>query len=79
MGFVCLLMFTWLLQIQLTQVWAGQTKYDRKKGITDYDVGLKGNFVEILGHRWYLTWISTFVKSELPGDGITFTKEVKDQ
>lgn len=35
-----------------------------------YNLGLKRNMKMILGERWYLTWLSPFVHSELPHDGI---------
>ncbi|KAG4066973.1 hypothetical protein HA402_007721 [Bradysia odoriphaga] len=35
-----------------------------------YDLGIKRNIEMVFGVRWYLTWISPFVTSDLPHDGI---------
>lgn len=35
-----------------------------------YDLGVKRNIEMVFGVRWYLTWISPFVRSDLPHDGI---------
>lgn len=35
-----------------------------------YDLGIKRNIEMVFGVRWYLTWISPFVSSDLPHDGI---------
>ncbi|XP_037046700.1 probable palmitoyltransferase ZDHHC24 [Bradysia coprophila] len=35
-----------------------------------YDLGVKRNIEMVFGVRWYLTWISPFVTSDLPHDGI---------
>lgn len=36
----------------------------------EYDLGYMKNMKIVLGERWYLTWLSPFVKSPLPHDGI---------
>ncbi|KAM3919886.1 putative palmitoyltransferase ZDHHC24 [Leptodactylus fuscus] len=38
----------------------------------DYDQGWKENARNFLGERWYLVWISPWIQSRLPGDGINF-------
>lgn len=40
----------------------------------EYDYGWKLNIIEVFGKRWYLTWISPFLKSPLPGDGIRWVE-----
>ncbi len=35
-----------------------------------YDLGYVRNIEMVFGVRWYLTWISPFVRSDLPHDGI---------
>lgn len=35
-----------------------------------YNYGWRLNLIEVFGEHWYLTWISPFIKSPLPGDGI---------
>lgn len=39
---------------------------------TEYDNGWKKNFKNFLGERWYLVWLSPWIQSRLPGDGINF-------
>ncbi|XP_037866469.1 probable palmitoyltransferase ZDHHC24 [Bombyx mori] len=34
-----------------------------------HNKGIKLNLIEVLGTKWYLTWVSPFIKSDLPGDG----------
>ncbi|XP_069596666.1 probable palmitoyltransferase ZDHHC24 [Ranitomeya imitator] len=38
----------------------------------DYDQGWKKNARKFLGERWYLVWLSPWLQSRLPGDGIHF-------
>ncbi|XP_068621040.1 probable palmitoyltransferase ZDHHC24 [Battus philenor] len=35
-----------------------------------YNKGWKSNLIEVLGYKWYLTWISPFISSPLPGNGV---------
>jgi len=37
-----------------------------------YNVGWKDNIKEVLGERWYLTWLVPYIKSQLPNDGISW-------
>lgn len=46
------------------------------KGIS-YNKGLKLNLIEVFGHRWYLAWISPFIYSALPGNGLEWIVEDK--
>ncbi|XP_026757245.1 probable palmitoyltransferase ZDHHC24 [Galleria mellonella] len=52
-----------------------ETKNDNKG--SSYDRGWKANLIEVFGSRWYLTWISPFVHSPLPGNGIEWVVEDK--
>ena len=79
LGLLCLVMFTWLLQIQLSQIYSGQTKHEKKHSITDFDLGWSANVQEVLGHRGYWTILSAFLPSKLPGDGVTFSRNTKDR
>lgn len=41
--------------------------------VYDFDLGsVKLNLIQVLGRRWYLTWISPLVYSELPSDGVSW-------
>ncbi|CAG9784353.1 unnamed protein product [Diatraea saccharalis] len=35
-----------------------------------YDKGWRSNLIEVFGSKWYVTWISPFIHSPLPGNGI---------
>ena len=74
---ILLVMFTWMLQIQLTQLYFGQTKYERKNMIKDYDFGFTGNVKEVFGERWYLVVFSAWIPSKLPGNGHEYMTSVK--
>ena len=72
-----LVMFTWMLQIQLTQIYFGQTKYERKSYIKDYDFGVMQNIREVFGERWYATFVSAWIPSQLPGNGYQYVTSIK--
>ena len=72
LGFALTFMFVWLVQIQIAQVQCGQTRFERKKGIRDYDQGMLGNLQEVLGHRMLLVLLCPWLPSSLPGDGLKF-------
>lgn len=44
-----------------------------------YDKGWKKNIIEVLGSRWYLTWISPFISSPLPGNGVEWVETSKEK
>ncbi|KAH8275454.1 hypothetical protein KR026_007690, partial [Drosophila bipectinata] len=44
----------------------------RERNSRKYDRGLRGNLEMVLGHRMHLTWLSPFVRSELPHDGVNW-------
>lgn len=53
----------------------GLIMYEKSHKIYDYDSGsIKENMLQILGDKWYLTWILPFINSKLPGDGINWVK-----
>ena len=72
--FMALFMFTSLISFQVFFITRGQTQFECKKKIREYNRGLKDNWIEVLGKQWYLTWLSPFLHSELPGDGAHFVK-----
>ncbi|XP_070193127.1 probable palmitoyltransferase ZDHHC24 [Littorina saxatilis] len=71
-GFALAVIFSWLLQIQVVQILHGQTRYERKKGITQYDQGVWANLEEVLGHHKFLVLLCPWLPSRLPGDGVRF-------
>ena len=70
-----LLLFTGLLYLQARLIIKGQVTYERKRGITEYDLGLLENMKDILGEKWYIAWLSPFIPSPLPGDGVVFRRQ----
>ncbi|KAJ0181913.1 hypothetical protein K1T71_002635 [Dendrolimus kikuchii] len=44
-----------------------------------HDKGWKNNIREVFGARWYLTWVSPFITSQLPGNGIEFGVQGKEE
>ena len=56
----------------LMNVYAGQTTQERSLKNKTYDLGWKENFRAVFGARWYIAWISPFIPSPLPGNGIEF-------
>lgn len=64
--FVSVLLFTYHSYSMIT----GSVVHERKENVRSYDTGsLLRNIQVVLGNRWYLTWISPFVTSELPCEG----------
>lgn len=48
----------------------GTLVHDRKDVAPLFDLGWRRNREMVFGRRWYLTWLSPFVHSDLPHDGI---------
>ena len=69
-----LLLFTGLLYLQVRLITKGQVTYERKRGKLEYDLGLIENIKDVLGTRWYVAWISPFIPSPLPCDGVIFRR-----
>lgn len=74
LGLCTLFMTAYLLAIQARAICRGQTQYEMKCNIHDYNLSLKKNIVDVLGKRWKIAWLSPFIKSPLKGDGIVFRK-----
>ncbi|XP_018335954.1 probable palmitoyltransferase ZDHHC24 [Agrilus planipennis] len=51
----------------------GKVNHERKSKDSKYNQGRKRNVTTVLGERWHLVWISPFIESKLPGDGINWT------
>lgn len=69
-GTIGMLFTGFLLYFHLRIVLRGSVVFDRKSN--QYDLGLKRNIEMIFGNRWYLTWLSPFIYSKLPHDGINW-------
>ncbi|CAK1603058.1 unnamed protein product [Parnassius mnemosyne] len=62
-GFLFIYHFNNILKGKITP----ENKNDSK---SMYDKGWKSNLIEVFGSRWYVTWISPFIHSPLPGNGV---------
>lgn len=69
-----LLLFTGILFVYHGfSLFTGKTSGESKQtGMERYNLGIKANFTDAFGQRWYLSWISPFVRSPLPGDGASW-------
>lgn len=56
-----------LLFYHLRNVWRGCLTHE---SLRQFDLGPINNFRMVFGQRWYLSWLSPFVQSDLPFDGI---------
>lgn len=54
----------------------GAVVYERKA--PRYNLGWKRNLEMVFGKRWYLVWLSPFISSELPSDGIHWEQVLKE-
>lgn len=48
----------------------GMVTPERNQKMCEYDQGKMRNVVNVLGKKWYMVWISPFIESELPQDGV---------
>lgn len=77
------LLSVFLLFVQIQCIASGQTIHEKKASIILYDLGIKKNFIEVLGSKWFLAIFCPFFSSHLKGNGINFItyyelEEVKD-
>lgn len=68
-----------LLFIHVRLVIKGAICYENNNNVKMYDYGLKENIIGVFGKRWYIAWLSPFIPSELPGDGIKFQDTTKNK
>ena len=62
-----------LLLFHVSLLMTNQTVFERSRGVLLYDLkDWRANLRESLGEKWFLIWISPFVASHLPRDGIHF-------
>lgn len=62
----------------------GTVTYEHNHKVTDYNYGPERNVREVFGDRWRVAWISPFITSELPHNGIEWetnkdTNDVKNR
>ncbi|VDK51839.1 unnamed protein product [Cylicostephanus goldi] len=77
--FTVLLFVAYLLSAQVFCLWNGQTRMEYLLEIHAYQLGLLDNLRQYLGTRWPLIFITPFIPSPLPSDGMSFvTREIKE-
>lgn len=64
-----------LLILHGRQMLNNQTSYEKHHDVRDYNLGWRQNLVESLGTRWNLVWLSPFMRSPLPSDGLQFMSQ----
>lgn len=69
---VTVVMMGYLLSQQFLCIRNGQTLYEKREGIFDYNLGFKKNFIEVFGTSWWKAVFWPWVASTLPGNGIHF-------
>ena len=65
------------LSIQLWTISRGQTLYEFRVAISDYDQGYIKNFKDVLGENWWFYWILPCIPSKQPTDGSNYL-EIKN-
>lgn len=68
-NFIVALFTGYLFLFHSDNILKGRTTPEAKHK-TNHDKGWKYNVIDVLGSRWYLTWICPFISSPLPGNGI---------
>ena len=64
-----------LLAYSMLNIINAQTVHERAVGSREFDLGWKSNIEVALGKNWQYCWISPWISSPLPGDGIAFRKK----
>lgn len=61
-----------LLGYHLRNLFFNQLTHERTYKIFKYNIGWRENFRSVFGNRWKVAWITPWIPSELPGDGLEF-------
>lgn len=61
-----------LLGYHLKNLYHGQITHESSHKIFIYDLGWKENIRQVFGDRWRIAWLSPWIPSELPCDGLEF-------
>lgn len=62
-----------LLYFHTRNLLRGRLTHEKNK---QFNFGRIENIRIVLGERWHLTWISPFIRSPLPHDGINWQREI---
>lgn len=78
-SFTVLLFVAYLVSAQLFCIFNGQTRMEYLLEVHAYQLGFLDNLRQCLGSRWPLIFISPFIQSHLPSDGMSFvTRYIKE-
>ncbi|XP_060838091.1 probable palmitoyltransferase ZDHHC24 isoform X1 [Rhopalosiphum padi] len=72
--FIAVTISSLLLIYHLDKVRKGLVCHEKQEN--NYDFGLMRNLETVFGEKWYITWISPFIKSKLPYNGIDWQSHV---
>lgn len=75
LNFIAATMSTLLLVYHFDKMCKGLVCHEKHDGRV-YDFGLVQNVKTVFGEKWYITWISPFVKSELPYNGLDWRNHI---
>lgn len=73
LNLVAVTMSTLLLIYHLDKVRRGSVCHENQD---EYDFGFVQNMKTVFGEKWYITWVSPFVESKLPYDGLDWHNHV---
>ncbi|XP_019865002.1 probable palmitoyltransferase ZDHHC24 [Aethina tumida] len=68
-----------LLFYHTSNMLKAQVTKERNKSLNEYDRGVWNNIKDVLGDKWYLVWLSPFIKSSLDQDGINWITKNSDK
>ncbi|XP_064094106.1 probable palmitoyltransferase ZDHHC24 isoform X1 [Macrobrachium nipponense] len=74
LGLVTFGMAGYILMIQARAIYRGQTQYEMKHDIRDYNLNLSQNIIDVMGRNWKIAWLLPVIDSPLKGDGCKFLK-----
>lgn len=75
---MAMFLFTLLLGFQVFFISRGQTQFECRKKVRKHNLNFVDNWKLVLGKSWYLVWLSCYVSSQLPGDGLEYPTKCED-
>lgn len=73
LNLVAVTMSTLLLIYHLDKVRRGLVCHENQN---KYDLGFVQNMKNVFGEKWYITWVSPFVESKLPHNGLDWQNHI---
>lgn len=72
LGFVGIMFCSVWFYFHLKLILKGSVVHEMRKCINMYNLGKEKNLEMVFGNRWHLTWVTPFLNSPLPCDGVSF-------